>query len=232
MGPFGNRDPRNIPTYSFAEAAHHLRLPPVTLRAWAKGRYYPGREERHFFPPVIEMDDPAKKLLSFTNLVELHTLARVRRVHGVQLDRVRTAVQYVASKLELNHPLAHQEFKTDGIDLFIDHYGQLVSASASGQLAMRALIEDALQRVEVDPDGLAARLFPYTRSEEAEAPRLVVIDPRVSFGRPVLAGTGIPTAIVAERYKAGESIDSLMMDYRLGQEAIEEAIRCELPVAA
>ena len=56
----------------------------------------------------------------------------------------------------------------------------------------------------------------------------MVIDPHVSFGRPVLVGTGIPTAVIAERYKAGESIDELAGDYGRGPSEIEEAIRCEL----
>jgi uncharacterized protein (DUF433 family) len=61
-----------------------------------------------------------------------------------------------------------------------------------------------------------------------EQPRWVVIDPYVSYGRPVLAGTGIPTAAIAERYKAGESIDDLVTDYGRERPEIEEAIRCEL----
>jgi uncharacterized protein (DUF433 family) len=56
----------------------------------------------------------------------------------------------------------------------------------------------------------------------------VVIDPRISFGRPVLAGSGIPTAVIADRYKAGESVDELADDYGRKRLEIEEAIRCEL----
>ena len=48
------------------------------------------------------------------------------------------------------------------------------------------------------------------------------------MGERVLVGTGIPTAIVAERYKAGESIDELAEDYGRSRNEIEEAIRCEL----
>jgi uncharacterized protein (DUF433 family) len=59
-----------------------------------------------------------------------------------------------------------------------------------------------------------------------------VIDPRISFGCQILAGSGIPTAIVAERYKAGESIDELAEDYGRERLDIEEAIRCELDVEA
>jgi uncharacterized protein (DUF433 family) len=59
-----------------------------------------------------------------------------------------------------------------------------------------------------------------------------VIDPYVSFGRPVLVGTGIATSVVAERYKAGESIEQLSTDYGRKRLEIEEAIRCELELEA
>ena len=55
----------------------------------------------------------------------------------------------------------------------------------------------------------------------------MVIDPRVQFGRPCLAGRGIPTAIITERYKAGDSIQILADDYRCPAHEIEEAIRYE-----
>jgi uncharacterized protein (DUF433 family) len=58
------------------------------------------------------------------------------------------------------------------------------------------------------------------------------MDPYVSFGRPTLVGTGIPTGIVAERYKAGDSIQELAHDYDLPSSSIEEAIRCELEMKA
>ncbi len=51
-------------------------------------------------------------------------------------------------------------------------------------------------------------------------------------GRPVLAGRGIPTIVIAQRYKAGESIDSLVEDYGCERAEIEEAIRCELHLEA
>jgi len=60
-----------------------------------------------------------------------------------------------------------------------------------------------------------------------EQPRIVVADARVQFGRPVLVGTGVPTAILLERYLAGDSVDELAEDYRCDRLKIEEAIRCE-----
>lgn len=57
----------------------------------------------------------------------------------------------------------------------------------------------------------------------------MVIDPFLSFGKPVLAGTGIPTGIIFHRFDVGESIAELADDYALSPEQLEEAIRYELP---
>ena len=61
---------------------------------------------------------------------------------------------------------------------------------------------------------------------------LVVIDPTLSAGRPVITGTGLATEVIAERYKAGETVAELAKDYDRKEAEIEEAIRCELKLAA
>jgi uncharacterized protein (DUF433 family) len=167
-------------------------------------------------------------LLSFVNLVEAHVLAAIRRRYQIPFFKVRAAVQFLRSRLKSKHPLADHEFTTDGISLFIDHLGDLINVTKGGQLAIRQRLEIYLRRIERDPYGIPVRLFPFTRDPEADEPRAVVIDPQVSFGRPVLAGTGIATVIVAERYKAGESVQDLAIDYGRERADIEEAIRCEL----
>jgi uncharacterized protein (DUF433 family) len=126
----------------------------------------------------------------------------------------------------------HKELYTDGLDLFIEKFGEIVNVSKGGQLVMRGIIEAHLERIEWDEVGVAARLYPFTRPSESSGPRLVVINPRVSFGRPVLAGTGIPTEIFAHRYIAGESIEELAIDYECDRLQVEEAIQCELSLAA
>ncbi len=102
----------------------------------------------------------------------------------------------------------------------------------TSQLAIREFVQAYLNRVERDPQGIPIRLYPFTRKRELDEPRAVVIDPFVSFGRPVLAGTGISTALVAERFKAGEPMGALADDYGRSLLEIEEAIRCELPLEA
>jgi len=225
-------DPRELPAYSIPEGAHYLRIPVATLRSWVLGRYYPTESGPRFFEPIIDLPDQHRGVLSFINLVEAHVLAAIRRKHRLPLPQVRQALHYVEKQFPSKHPLADQRFETDGLNLFVQKWGQLINISQYGQLAIRRLLEAHLRRIERDPDGLPTRLYPFTRKFEPEEPRVVVIDPFVSFGRPVIVGTGIPTAVVAERYKAGETIDELAQDYGYQRLGIEEAIRCELQVHA
>jgi len=225
-------DFRNKPLYGIPEASRYLLIPPATLRSWTFGRYYPTSTGRRFFRPLLSLPDKHRPFLSFVNLVEAHVLDAIRRHHNIPLHKVRRALDYLQSSAKSLHPLADQGFETDGIDLFVQKYGQLISISESGQTAMRRMLEAHLRRIEHGPTGAPMRLYPFTRKREHDEPRLIMIDPGISFGRPVLTGTGIATSIIAERYKGGESIEDLVNDYERSREEIEEAIRCELRLDA
>lgn len=229
---YGGRDPRELPAYGIPEAAHYLRIPAATLRSWVLGRYYPTSVGSRLFKPIVLLPEKERPLLSFINLVEVHVLDAIRRKHEVPLKKVRGALDYLQRHFPSAHPLADQRFETDGINLFVQKYGQLINISQDGQLAIRNMLEAHLRRIERDEAGLAVRLFPFTRKRDLDEPKFVVIDPYVSFGRPVLVGSGVRTAVVAERYKAGESVDQLAEDYGRKRLEIEEAIRCELEVEA
>jgi uncharacterized protein (DUF433 family) len=225
------RDSRSLPAYTLGEASHYLLIPSATLRSWIAGRPYPTKQGSRFFRPVFQLPSP-RPILSFVNLIEAHVLDAIRRQHQIPLDKIRIAVDYLQKYFKTDHPLASQDFETDGVDLFVTKFDQLINVSRVGQTAMREILQAHLCRIERDAAGIAVRLYPFTRKRGFDEPKSVVIDPMISFGRPVLAGTGIPTAIIAERYKAGDGIDSLASDYERPRLEIEEAIRCELALDA
>jgi uncharacterized protein (DUF433 family) len=187
---------------------------------------------------VIDLADPATSRLSFNNLTEAHVLDALRRQYRVELPQIRRAVAYLRERFRSPHPLVHHEMLTDGRHLFVEGAGleEVINASRHGQLAMRGLLELHLQRVEWDRDGFVARLFPFTRhlrnaADDMSQPRVVTMDPRIEFGRPILLTSAVPTAVIADRYKAGESIADLAIDYGEDPLNIEEAVRCELQPA-
>ena len=228
-----------VPLYSVFEASRYLQIAENTLRSWVAGRSYPlrsGASRRS--EPIIQLADPSNSRLSFSNLTEAHVLDALRRQYQVELPQIRRAVNYLREHFRSAHPLVHHEMLTDGKDLFVEAAGlkDVINASRHGQLAMRDLIGLHLQRVEWDKDGFVARLHPFTRSrrnaaEESSQPRVVTMDPRVEFGRPILKVSAVPTAVIADRYKAGESIAELADDYGEDPLNIEEAVRCELKPA-
>src|SRR6266699_5262369 len=225
------QDVRELPAYGIAEAAHYLLVPRATLRAWAAGMSYGTDSDRRFFKPVIQPAAKSPVALSFINLIEAHVLAAIRRKHRVDMPAVRRAIEYLKKEFGSPHPLADHKFETNGVDLFVERFGQLMSVSQGGQLAVRQLLQAHLRRIEWDNKGMPLRLYPFTRIGEAEQPKNIVIDPFVSFGRAVITGTGVSTDVVAGRFKAGESADELAKDYECDREKIEEAIRCELSLA-
>lgn len=221
-------DPREVPIYPVALAAFCLHgIPQSTLRAWVFGQ--------ENFVPLIKPHDKAGRLLSFVNLVEAHVLAAMRRTIGLNMPKVRLAIGNVSRELGIERPLANAKFKTDGVDLFVERLGEIKLASGDFRQSLLADIGAFLKRVEWDAHDQARRLFPFPRHidlsgiREGDPPRLISIDPRVQFGQPVLVGTRIPTAIIAERFFANEPMASIAEDYGVDLDLVETAIRWEQP---
>ena len=210
--------------YPVAHAAQYLGLNPSTLRSWVKGRFYPLKDgSRRFSEPVIKIPASDASELSFINLVEAHVLSSMRLKFRINMDSVREAINYAGRHSNDPHPLANADFETDGVGIFIEHLGSLIEVSRKGQIVMRELMENSLKRIERDTEGLAAKLYPYTR-EATGHQKIIVIDPRVSFGRPTLVGAGVSTAIIIERWYAGDPISMLANEYGLKFIQVEEAL--------
>lgn len=225
----------DTPAYHVSEAARILNLPVATVTSWCFGQSYrTSAGERKFFKPVVRPADLRGRLLSFANLCELHVLAVIRRRHKISLPKVRSSVEYLRKKLNAQRPLINQQFHTNGVDLFVEHALQLLNVSRDGQEAMRGDFEQALARIERDNQGAPVRLFPYSRTTTSGGiqPKSIVIDPRLSFGRPVLVKAAIPTEIIVDRFRAGDTLKEMAQDYGVDEKEIEEALRFEQRLAA
>jgi len=233
---YGGRDPWDLPAYTIPMAAGFVRLPYATLRSWVVGRTYETDSEgSKFAKPLIHppsSDLPARRYLSFTNLVEAHVLASMRRVHEIEMHKCRKAITFVEREFDVKHPLARELFRTNGVDLFVEKLGKLINVSAEGQTEMREAIADGLKRVEY-VSGTASQLFPLTRESEGfDQPKLIEINPRLAFGRPVLAGTAIPADEIVQRFRAGDSAKDIAGDFGISEDLITEAIRSKFLEAA
>jgi uncharacterized protein (DUF433 family) len=218
------RDLRNQPAYGPAEAARYLKLPAATRRSWTVGRDYPKGVATATFHPLIAPASARPLQLSFYNLVEAHVLRALRTEHGVAIGELRKAIDYAQRKLHIGRLLLSPELRTHRGQVFLDRYAELINLSMSGQLAMRKLLEDHLRRVQWDEtQRFPVRLFPYSGTGDGRG-QPIAIDPQVAFGRPVLVGSGVSTAAIADRIDAGESVQDLADDYDLSVADIEQAV--------
>jgi uncharacterized protein (DUF433 family) len=219
-------DPRDVPAYSLADAARYLGMSKHTLRSWTVGRSYEkgGQRAAGFSEPLIRIADRKKCLLSFFNLAEALVLSSTRQLHGVRMQEIRVAIAYVRKNWPSEHPLLDMIFHTDGRNLFVKTLEETISASERGQLGFQSMIDAYLDRIDKDPFGRPLRIFPLRIGPRQNA-KVVVIDPFVSSGQPVIAGTGVPVAILRARHSGGEPIHELAADYGLEPGEIEEALQ-------
>lgn len=207
--------------YTVTEAARYLRMPRATVVSWLRGQNYPDVASNEDSEPVI-----ADEQLSFHALVELHLVKGLRGLRGVSVAKIRRSLDH-ARTADLATSLL--EFVQRGLregdgDLFLEHGFVL---SRSGQLALKEILESYLDRIDLDTTDVPRRFYPFISDALGSDRKTILIDPLVAFGQPTLADTGIPTAIIAMRYDAGETLDDLAWDYELDPKLLQDAILYE-----
>jgi uncharacterized protein (DUF433 family) len=221
-------NPLEIPNYTIEEASRYLLVPESTLRYWM------GNENN---APLTTVYSRRPLLLSFKNLVELYVLESLKEVHDIGLRLIRRSVQDLRIEKPSKYPLADYQLATMGRKIYLEDEGdELINLTASGQHAFKTILNPFLKRVERDQEGIARRLFPFTSRQHQlnpdHAPRVVVIDPHIAFGMPVLVNSRISTAFLMSRRNGGATISKLAEDYGRSEVEIEEAISLEETKAA
>jgi uncharacterized protein (DUF433 family) len=211
------KDLRYQPLYSSTEVARYARVNSGLVRTWSRTS---GRNAI-IMPAAKNNVAP----LSFINLVEFHVLNALRRTHRVPMKQIRKAIEYGKQTYNVKHPLAELDLETDGSEVFVRELGFSVNASRGGQIALPQILSEYLHRIERDPQHIPIRFYPLTREA---SPKVIVINPAVVYGSPVIQGTRITTVMVFERYRGGESLSDIASDYELDIALVEEALRCEM----
>ena len=212
-------DLRDAPAYTYTEASKALEgIPPATLRAWTKGQ--------KGFTPVFKA---AGSKLSYFNLVEAQVLRAIRVGGRLPLKAVRIALDKAEEDHQIDRLLIHRDFRFGPIGLFLEHFSQLITLSASSQIAMRSTIEGYLDRVEYDSDGFSRLFYPIPRhpGSKHNDHKIIRINPLVSFGRPIVQTKAVSTQAIVSRINAGEEVDSVASDYQIEKKEVEEAIYYE-----
>jgi uncharacterized protein (DUF433 family) len=206
-GVSGSRIRRTVRGYAFKSAGRVLKSPPVFSSQL----------------PVID----GEIAVGFLDLIEVRFVdAFLRR--GVSWSTVRKAEAKGRALFDTTHPFATKHFRTDGRGIFADIGGRADKAVielASSQLAFSQVVSPFLAGIDFDGDA-ASRWWPLGASKR------VVIDPARSFGQPIVAREGVPTAVLAAAVRAEGAEDVVARTYEVSLASVRHAVEFEKKLAA
>jgi uncharacterized protein (DUF433 family) len=216
------------PLYTVPQAARLVGMPPSTLTSWARGyqHRFPDRATVAKGPVVTATDRTADGLsIPFVGLVEAMVVQAFRRTE-LPLQRIRRAIEVLASEGGLDHPLASRRLYTDGAELLYDYAAEaadgqlrLLTVVSSGQVVFHDVIRDYLQRIHFDDDPWATEVIvPVT------ARPILRVRADVASGDPLFVTGGAPLSAVLSRHRAGESVASIADDYDVPVDDVRDAV--------
>jgi uncharacterized protein (DUF433 family) len=238
------QDAVEVPLYTPLDVARYFRAPVWVVAGMWRGRF-PHFPEMfvHWFetwPRSFDLDDEIPEIpelrerWSFRQAADLYVLlfameslmemARSEPRKGGRRDAIREATQRFL-RCHFQVPVFFGTAPRDeGVARVLESCCDPLTEEERRWLEKRLLL--CLARFDME-DGVPSRLYPFSRVPAEESPRIVVMDPRIRFGRPTITRHGTPTDILLERHQAGDSIADLAADYDLPVAEVEEAIRYE-----
>jgi uncharacterized protein (DUF433 family) len=209
------------PVYGMAQVDRVLGLRHGTAERWIDGYERSGR----WYDPVVRTQHTGNDIVTWGEFSEARLLAEYRSA-GVPMLRMRPVVERLREEFGYQYPLAHATWLTPHgrelvervqTDVGLDERLLLV-VYRSGQLVLSIPAQEFERSVDF-ANGVVARFRPDPKLPE------VVVDPLRQFGDPVVRS--VPTAVIAEQHRAGDSIPFIADGYMLSEEQVRQAIAYE-----
>jgi uncharacterized protein (DUF433 family) len=212
--------------YDINEAARFTGLKRARVREWFRGRVsdpIPRPVFRSDYAGVGEGHS-----ISFLDLVEVFIAGQLRG-HGVSLQYIRRAHAKLQKDWETRHPFSKQDIRTDGKEIFVCALDgparQIVYEVVTKNQVFESIILPTLEKIDYDEASNLAMKWHL-------AP-LVVLDPRVCFGKPIVEPVGITTHVLAASYFAhGQNAKAVADWYEIEAEHVMAAVEFETRYAA
>ena len=222
------------PAYPIAETARMVDLSPGQVKRWLQGYMfsYRTKEQPHLRwsrkPPVVpQAQRRESSYASFLDVIDL-LLVKKLLTDGISLQHARGVINEAKDVLDTRH-LGNETFFTLGRTVFLEiGSSSIMALSAGGQMALERFIRELGHQIEFDErTKLAIRWYPL------HPDRRVVVDPSVSFGRPVIAGRRVTTSNIYDFFVSEKKQVKVLCDWMgLEKEEVEAAVKLEEKLAA
>ena len=210
--------------YNVPDASRLLRLKRDAIIRWTFGYNRGGRSYRGITTPEVP-DLHGRHALTFRELVQLMSVREFLRA-GVKWQKIRLAYDQGCQRFGTPYPFAREHWFADPGGIYYGEGDNLIEMSSEAlQGAIREALARYLRRMDFDADGLAEKWYPIGRE------RPVVLDPAISFGAPVITGTGVRTDTLRGLNQAGAGTGSLASWYNIQPDHVDAALEFEQALA-
>lgn len=218
--------------YTLPEASRLSGVPSRSIRRWLLGYKYEDRSGAgRSMPPLWEGDMPSANHttgLSFLDLMEVR-MVHAFRAHKVSWRAIREAAAVACDMYSDKHPFTMKRFQTDGNRIFaeLQEQGEVRFFDLNRKhYVLKTIVERSLfEGIEFEHEQ-AARWFPSWAGGK------IVLDPKRSFGQPILSREGVPTEILAKAAQVEESAAVVAKWYDVPIPAVKAAVAFEKRLAA
>jgi uncharacterized protein (DUF433 family) len=223
--------------YPLHQAARLVGADARNVRRWLAGYSWKYKDGRSSSGPLWNLqyaqdeDLARERVLSFRDLLELRTVARFIE-QGVPLRVIRATIEAATEYLG-QYPLQSRRFLTDGKRIFMEAVERAGADARLLDIRKRQFVLDAVIRpsliegIEYGDGGSAQRWFPVPKA------RVIVLDPRVQFGEPIIANAGVPTDTLYAAFLAeGKDRARVAKLYQVTPRDVSAAVQFEQRLAA
>ena len=222
--------------YTVSGAARLVGMSPSTLRTWSHGytNTFKDRPAVTQGPVITSLNGASRdtRSIPFVGLVEA-TVVQAFRNTGLPMQRIRKALEVLASEGELQHALASRQLYSDGANVLYDyaqkHHDKqlrLLTVVQTGQRVFHEVIDEYLKRIHFGDEWATELILPVTKRH------LLRVVPDIAGGDALFVDGGAPLSAVQSRAYAGEPIESIAADYGTPIEDIREALCAVWPEKA
>jgi len=206
--------------YSIKEASKYIGLPPQRLRYWYFGR--PDKRSKKPIVPPSYQPVENKYSISFYDLIDAYVVAFLLN-KGVKRKTIRSAYTTMQKDLNRKHPFCYSKIMTDGMKIFSETANQFDDSQLYEIINNQNYFNELKYKLDVlDYDPRNHIVFQWNIFDG------VTINPKISFGKPVILHTGTTTYVVARAYHANNQDENLVAElYQIKPIEVLNAVRFE-----
>jgi uncharacterized protein (DUF433 family) len=221
--------------YSLGQAARLIGAERRAIRRWMLGYEYRYQGEKRHSPPLwrtqfrdADLPEPA---IGFEDLLELRLVDAFAR-HGVALQTIRATADAARRLFATEYPLSSKRFLTDEKRVFLEALEQSGEPRLLDiprrQFVFREIVRPTLYAGIEYEDERARRWYPMGSDR-----KVIVLDPAVQFGTPIVEEAGVPTDTLYAAYLAeGRDRGAVARIFDIAPRLVDAAVRYEEKLAA